>query len=249
VPSDVLHIVRHTINTLAREIPVDLKVELQLHQADTLMNFSDASTKSFVASHLFHLLKTCILRAVSLPEGVRTRGLQMCLYGLWHWGKALHQYSLPFPSDFFDLAGLEITRHILTERDQTSRVMGRCVEALVINIVARTSDSTGQNNEKTLGLLSAFLGLGNRDVTLWLSRPSAIELMNIVSLAFGDIGSLTAVTVPSYVRGVVLQTFGMLSRALPAEINSVTMQDQIPDSPADIPNHDGQCELILRSTV
>ncbi len=250
VPSDVLHIVGHTIGTLAQALPAELEVKFQLVQADTLMN---SSIKSVIVSHLCDLLKTWTLKTLPLPEEVRTSYLQMCLNGLWCWGKVLHQLgvSQPLPPEFLDLAGLEITRHIRTEKDPASRVMGRCFEALVVNnlaaLIKSRSNSTVQIRAKARGCLSAILGTESSDVMHWMSQPGAIELVNIVFLALGDIGSLAADTVPSYVLDVVSQTFNILSQALPAEINTeLGLVDRI-HAPADIP--DGQCELILRSCL
>ena len=247
VPPDVLHIVGQTISILSQDLPFDLKVELQLHQADALRDCSDSPTKSIIVPHLLELLRRCTLNALFLPVEMRTGCLQMYLKGLWHWGKALHQLdaSQPLPSQFLDLSSLEFTRHILTERDHASRVMGRCVEALVYNLATRVSlrtDSTVQGREKALAYLSAFHGTENRDVTLWLSQPGAIRLVNIVSLALGDIGSFSADTVPSYALDVVPQTFRTLSQTLSAETRTVLGQDQT-NALVGIPN--GECKIVL----
>ncbi len=240
VPSDVQHIVRQTIGTLAQALPAELKVELQLDQADALMNVPDSSIKSIIVSFLRDLLKTCTLRTLPLPEEVRTCCLQMCLYSMWDLGQVLHRLgdSQPFPPELLDLAGLEITRLIRTEKDQASRVLGRCVEALVVsNLAARIkshTDSTVQISDEALTYLSAILGTESRDLRLLLGRPGAVELANMVSLIFSEIDSLFSDTIPSDVLDMIQQTYGILSPTLPAELNAEMMNLT-----------DGQCEVIL----
>ena len=247
VPSDVLHMVGQTLSILAQALPDELKSSLRVIQADSLMNFPNCSMESIIAPLLDCLLNAPKFLPLSLPEEVRTSCLKTCLNGLWRWGKALHQFgaSQPLPPQFLDVAGPEITRHIRTEKDQASRVMGRCVEALVVtNLVARIksrTDSTVQSNDEALKCLSTILGTGSHDVMLWLSQPGAIELVNLIFLAFGAIGSLAADTVPSYVLDVVAQTFSIVSRAFPDDIYYELELYQI-HAPMD--NPDGQCELI-----
>ncbi|KAF8260601.1 hypothetical protein EI94DRAFT_887400 [Lactarius quietus] len=190
-----------TVCALTQDLPADLKVELPLHSVNTLMNTFDGPTESIIVPTLLDLFKMCTLQTLPLPEEIRTSCLQLCLTALWHRGKVLHQLgaSQQLLPDFLDLSDLEITRHILTEQHRASRVMGRCVEALVINLAARIkscSNSTVQNRDEAIGRLSAFHGTENRNVTLWLSQPGAIELANMVSLALGEIGSLAADTDP-----------------------------------------------------
>jgi len=240
VPLDVLHIVGQTIKNLAQALPAELKVELQLDKADALMNVSDSSIKSVIVSLLRDLLKTCTLRTLPLPEEVLTNCLQMCLNGLWRWGRVLHQLgaSQPLPPEFLDLAGLEITRHLRIEKDQASRVMGRCVEALVVsNLAARIesrTDSTVQVGDEALACLSAILGTENRDLRLWLGRSGAVELANMASLILSEIDFLFSNTAPSDVLDMIQQTFSILSPTLPAELNAELMS-----------NTDGQCEVVL----
>ncbi|KAI9446263.1 hypothetical protein H4582DRAFT_544764 [Lactarius indigo] len=87
---------------------------------------------------------------------------------------------------------------------------------------------------RNLACLSAILGTKSDEVKLWLRQPGSIELVNTLFLAFGDIGSLSADTVPSYVLDVVPQTFGILSQTLPAEIKTKLGPDQ-KHALADIP--------------
>ena len=255
MPSDVLQIVGQTIDTLARDLPPELKAMLRINQADALTAVSSGPggpARSIVVSRLHALLKVCTLRTSPLPEEVRTNCLRTCLNGLWHWGKA-HQNveaSQPLPPDFLDLAGLEITHHIWTEVDQASRVIGRCVGALVVNNLAACiklhANSTALNNDNALAWFSAILRAQSRDVKLWLTQPGAIELVNMISFTFGDISSLATNTVPSYVLDAVAQTFNILSEALPAGFNNQLRLDQT-QSLMDIPV--GQCEFILPSCL
>ncbi|KAI9455574.1 hypothetical protein BJY52DRAFT_636129 [Lactarius psammicola] len=153
----------------------------------------------------------------------------MCLYGLWDLGTVLHRLggSRPLPPEFLDLASLEVTRHIRTEKDQASRVLGRCVEASVVgNLAARIksrTDSTVQISDEALTCLSAILGTESRDFRLWFGRPGAIELANMASLIFSETDSLFSNTTSSDELDMIQQMYNILSPTLPAELNAELM--------------------------
>jgi len=175
----------------------------------------------------------------------------MCLKSLWYCAEAYHQPDASkmllsyFPRT---LASPEIIRLIRIEKDPVAHVIRRCFEALVISKVAACIRSRTHSNvhisDEELVCLSAILGTERRDIMHCLKHPGAIELMNIVFLASGDIGSSAPDTVSPYILDVVPQTFSTHSQALPAEINTVLGLDQI-FAPGNILN--GQCELIPSS--
>ncbi|KAH9013342.1 hypothetical protein EDB84DRAFT_1533103, partial [Lactarius hengduanensis] len=222
VPSDVEHIVRQTIIALAQALPTELKVELHLDQVDTLMNNPDStSIKSLIVSLFRDLLKTCTLRTLS--EEVRAICLQTCLQSLWYLGKELQQLgnSQPSAPEFLDLASPEITRHIRTEKNEACRMKGRCVEALVISHLTARADSTVQISDGALGRISAILGTESLDSRLWLDRPGAIELANMVSLLFSGIESLFSDSdTPSDVLDMIQRTLSILSPTLLADLKA-----------------------------
>ncbi|KAF8261194.1 hypothetical protein EI94DRAFT_822139 [Lactarius quietus] len=231
VPPYVLHIVGQTISTLTQALSAELCIELQLNQADSWMNVPDSRIKSVIVSHLRGLFKVCTQRPFPLPEAVRTYCVQMCLYGLWCWVKVHRQLdaSQPLPPEFLDLAGLDITSHIRTEKDQNTRVMGRCVEALVvINLVARIrsrtdSDSTIPLSDKESACISAILGTESHDLRLWLSQPGAVELATLV---FSEIEVLFTDTLPSesIMPHMVEETCDIVYWQLPYELSAEMLE-------------------------
>ena len=153
--------------------------------------------------------------------------------------------AAPLPSYvFITFTNPEMTRRIREEGDLAVRVIGRCVESLVVNKLAAAIKSRhipASNDE--LACLSAILGTKSEDVKLLLNHPGAIEFTNLVFLALDDC-SFTPEIVPSYVLDVVQDTFSFLSRALPAELKAKMRLIQA-DSVMNV--SDGQCALALRS--
>ncbi|KAI9447504.1 hypothetical protein H4582DRAFT_2051254 [Lactarius indigo] len=188
-----------------------------------LMNIPDStSIKSIVVSLLRDLLKTCTLKTLPLPEEVRASSLEACLQGLWYLGKELQQLgdSRPLAPEFLNLASLEIMRHIRTEKDEACRVMGRCVEALVVSHLAARTDSIAQISNKALGRISAILGTES-DSRLWLGRSGAIELANMVSLLFSEIEALFSDSdTPSDMLDMIQRTLSVLSPTLLADLKA-----------------------------
>ena len=153
---------------------------------------------------------------------------------------------VPLPSYIFiALTNPEMTRRIREEHDLSVRVIGRCLEALVVNKLASTIKSrrTPASNDE-LVCLSAILGTKSDDVKRLLKRPGAIDFTNMIFLALDDFSSMTLETVPSYVLTVVQETFIFLSRALPPEWNAKMRRIQ-EDSLRLMNISDGRCELIL----
>jgi hypothetical protein len=174
--------------------------------------------------------------------------LRSWMKNLWSFTREYNERgnAAPLPSYvFIAFTNPEMTRRIREEGDLAVRVIGRCVEALVVNKLAVDIKSRRipANNDE-LACLSAILGTKSDNVKLLLNHLGAIEFTNLVFLALDDFYSLTPETVPSYVLNVVQETFSFLSRALPAELNAKMRLIQT-DAVTNV--SDGKCALALRS--
>jgi len=119
-----------------------------------------------------------------------------------------------------------MTRRIREQRGLA--VIGRCVEALVVNKLAADINSrTVPVSDAELACLSSILASESRDVRLCLTQPGIIELVNMSSFTLGHIGSLRANDVPLDARDVFQQTLNILSKALPAQENAELQPDQM----------------------
>jgi len=154
--------------------------------------------------------------------------------------------SVPLPSYvYITFTNPKMIRHIRKQDDITVRVIGCCVEALVINKLA--ADISSRNvpvSIDELSCLSAILGAKSDDVMLLLSHPGAIELTNMVFFALVDFYSSesTYPREPLDVLDVVQKTFEIISHALPAQLNATMLLNQT----GTLMNvSDGQCEFIL----
>ena len=156
--------------------------------------------------------------------------LRAWMKNLWHFTREYSErgHSVPLPPFICTaFTNPEITRRIRKQRDLAVRVIGRCVEALIVNKLAADIHSRNfpvTNDE--LACLSAILGTKNRDVMLLLSRSGAIEFTNMVFLALDDFDSFAHRTVPSYVLDVIQQTSSAHSRVLPHELKAKMRIDQ-----------------------
>ena len=130
-----------------------------------------------------------------------------------------------------------MTRRMHTEWDITAHVIGRCVEALVVKKlvagVRSRTDSNVQIGNEELACLSAILGTGSRDVMFCLEWPGAVELASMVSLALGDVGSLTVDALPSDVLDVVQRTLATLSRTAELQPDPPIVQLDTSESSSD----------------
>jgi hypothetical protein len=246
LPPDALDVAYQTLSILSQSLPIAEVVAPQLDRSLAQLNIPNGEFVRPIVSCLLQLLQLCFLISgtSALTTEVRVSCLRMCLMSLWYCAKAYNQLgpSTPLPSYFFlDFATPEITGHIQTETDPVANIIGRCFQSLVVNkvaahIIGRT-ESDGQLRDNALECLSAILGTECDNFRLWLEQPSAIELLNVVFLAFDDIGTSATDTVPSYVLDVIPQTFRILSQAVSAEMNIELGLIQI-EAHADIP--DGQ---------
>ena len=223
VPPDENHeldVVHRTLTIFSQALPAQEGPELQVEQT-IVFNGSDGTFERLLVSRLLGLLKTCILVSPPLSTEGRTSRLRMCLKGLWYLGRAYNNlgHSVLLPSYIYvTLTSSEMTRCIRERHDLGVRVVGRCVEALVVNKLAaeiQSRDDPASDDE--LACLSAILGTKSNDVSLLLRHPGAIEFTNMAFLAWVSRFSASA-GVPSDVPDVVQQTFSVLSPALPAEL-------------------------------
>ncbi len=169
----------------------------------------------------------------------------MWMKNLWDFTREYNERgnSVPLPSYVcIAFTNPEMTRRIREQRDLAVRVIGRCIEALVVNKLAadiKSRDIPVSKDE--LACLSAILGSNSDDMMVLLNHPGAIEFTNMIFLALGDLYFPRLDTVPSYVLDVVQQTSSALSQALPPEFNAEMRLNQTNT----LSVSDGQCELIL----
>jgi len=167
--------------------------------------------------------------------------------GLWYFGMAFHNNfgnAVSLPSCFIDL---NLICHIPWVHDAVPREIARCVGALVVSklIIDINSRDTPVSDQE-LTCLSTILHSNSDDVTRLLGHPGAVEFTNIVFLALHNITLLSSNTMSSDVLDVVRQTFVIISRILPPELNA-TMRLDWPDASTDVSH--GECESYTVSTI
>ena len=175
--------------------------------------------------------------------------LRACMKSLWHFTRAYNEHgnSLPLPS-YICIAFInpEMTRRIYQDADLATQAILGCVGALVVNnLAANIISRKVAPSEAELACLSAILAIKRHDTIFLLEYPSAIELTNMVFLALNGIYS-TLDLLPPDVRDVVQRTFGILSQALPLDLNAGVNPNQT-DTLTQV--SDGQCTLILSSCL
>ena len=228
LPPDVLDVAYQTLTFLSQSLPTGGAVVPQLDRSLVQLNTPNGEFFQPIVSRLLNLQSCFMISGThALTTEVRRSCLRMCLRSLWYCAKTYHQLgpSTPLPSYFYvEFATAELSGHIQAEKDPIAYIIGRCFQSLVINKVAAhiktSTESDDQLRNNALAYLS--LGIGCDSLSLWLEHPGAIELLNVVFLAFDDIHTdhtYTTDTIPSYVLDVIPQTFRILSQAFPVEIN------------------------------
>ena len=122
----------------------------------------------------------------------------------------------------------EMTRRLREERDLSVRVIGRCIQALVVKKLTtdiNSSDGPVSGIVDSLECLSAILGTENHEASLCLGHPGTIELLNLASLALGDVSSLQVDQIPPDTCYVLQQTFTVLSQTLTSSFDAGLPQD------------------------
>ena len=158
--------------------------------------------------------------------------LRLWMKTLWSFTIACNEpwYSFALPSYVcVTFTNPEMTRRIHEQRDLAVRVIGRCVEALIVKKL--TADMTPRNvpvsgHNYKLACLTTILGTTNNDVESLLDHPGATEFTEMVFLALDNLHPSAIEKVPLYVLGVVQETLNILSRALPRDWNVAMLLDQ-----------------------
>jgi hypothetical protein len=121
---------------------------------------------------------------------------------------------MPLPSSFSLVhASPEITRLIKEESDPTTRVIGRCFEALVVDKLVADA-SVNSLPDEGVACLSAILGSESLIVSQWLGLPGAIDLRNVISLISGEIDTFVADELPLDVLEIFQQTLSIIARQI-----------------------------------
>ena len=168
---------------------------------------------------------------------------------LWCLTKACNETgdSVPLPPYLcIAFSSPEMTGRMREERDLTVRVIGRCIEALVVckltaDIKSRTGNAYPRSHE--LACLSGILGTDCGNINAFFKYAGAIEFTNMVFLALDDIYSFTLETMPLYAVEMVQETFNSLSRALPESLAKMRPKK----TSCLMGVSESQFELVLRS--
>ncbi|KAH8993891.1 hypothetical protein EDB86DRAFT_1317031 [Lactarius hatsudake] len=178
------------------------------------------NTDPIFGSRLYDLLKTCIPGTSLLDDKLRKNRLRVCLNCLWYFSRAYSHpgVSQPLPSYFPNSLIPEIVRRVQTEEDFTLRAIGHCVIAVVISkLAADVKSRTIIVNDGVLTFLSPVLNTEGHDLEFLHNQPGTVALANMISLSFGELGTLADGAVPPDVLDLVQQTLTILSRALLAQ--------------------------------
>jgi hypothetical protein len=158
--------------------------------------------------------------------------------------------SVPLPPYVLvALTNPEMTCRLRKEGDSTVRLMGHCVEALVVKKL--TADINSRNDVKSsnvpvsnyeLACLSAILDLPGDHVMLLLNHPGAIELTSVFFFSLVNSFEIPLDSVPSYALDMVRRTSSTLFHALPPELNTEVRLNQAETL---MNAADGQCKFLL----
>ena len=245
-PSYALDVVQQTLDILSRSFSGSTTQSTGLHfdQPIPIICGSDGKFETILLSRLHDLLNACQLATFppTTELDVRTSRLRLCLRGLWYFGRAFNLLGIDLPSDIY-LAFLnsEMT-HTQSYPDTAVRAIGHCALSLIVNKLAADIDArTLPINDAELACLSTILKIDKRDVTHMLSHPGAIQFAIMSFLMTDTIYDALLLTSTPYVSHVVEQTFNILSRTLPAQLDA-EMQLGLTDTLVDISK--GRFELI-----
>jgi hypothetical protein len=235
LPSDVRDVAQQSLVALSQTA----ELHGDLDQPIAQLNISDAIFDNIIVSGFYKLLQMFKPDTSHLPAEVRRSCLRICLKSLCYCAQAYNRpgTSKRLPPYFLStLASPKIAELIRAEQDPVSHVLGRCFSALVVmKLVVDFRSRNDQYFQISDDELLCFAAVFDEKqfserwlMKTMLESPGVIELLNVLFLAY-DSDCLAANTewVPSYAVGVIRQTFSVLSRALPAEINTKLEQDQI----------------------
>ena len=214
VPPDVLGVVQQTLGLISDTLPTEWIAQQQLDETFSLISVPDGNFERIVSSRLEQFLKAYIPNTSPLTVEVRTSFLRIYLKSLWCFARLYHRpgASMPLPS-YFTLvhASPEITHLIQAELDPTTRVIGRCFQALVVDKLVADANSL---TDEGVACLSAILGSENHIVRHWLCQPGAIDLRNVVSVISDEIDTFFAGEFPEDVLEIFQQTLNIIARQI-----------------------------------
>ena len=185
---------------------------------------------------------------------------------LWYFTRKYNKYesTVPLPSSVYAaFTNPEMTRRIRKQHDFAVCTIGRCIGALVVNnLVANinsrnipfsdvnklSADINSRNVPVTsdeLACLSAILGTQSHDVRLSLSHPGTIELVNLASLALGNVSSPQANQMPPEALSMYHKTLTIVSQALPVQVTPKLSLDEVVPL-ANISDHNFERTIVSR---
>ena len=123
---------------------------------------------------------------------------------------------MPLPSFVsITLTNPEFTRRIHSKGDLTTRVTGRCVQALIVKKLADSISSSGGVCDVEMGWVSSLLQIEPAEYSRWRRPSPVLKLHNVVSLMSSEIETLfTLETSPADVLKIVQQTLEIISSDL-----------------------------------
>jgi hypothetical protein len=189
------------------------------------------SEKLYSDPHLYHL-KMPVRDLIShTNEGYRS--VHMWMKNLWDLTREYNEHGnlVPLPSYVcITFTNPEIICRMTRIRNRfpRGRMIGRCIVALVVNkLVTDINSPNVLVNNDELACLSAILGTESHDVRLSLGQPGTIQLVNLVSLAWGDVRSLRADRTLPHKESALQETLAILSQALPAQANDEPLDQTV----------------------
>ena len=246
IPSDVtvMDMVQQTLDILSQPISTSTteSAGLQFNQPIPIISGSNGKFESILLSRLYTLLNTCLLATMAH----RIEHLRLCLRGLWSFGQAFNLLGIDLPSDIYIVflnSGVTLTQ---SHSDATVRVIGHCAISSVVNkLVADINARTLPINDAELACLSVILNTDSQGVIYVLSHPGAIQLARmslLMGLMSDTIDDAIFWNPTSNARSVIQQTFSILFKALPAQLDAEIRLD-LTDTLIDVA--EGRFELIL----
>ncbi|KAH9071453.1 hypothetical protein EDB83DRAFT_2364028 [Lactarius deliciosus] len=212
VPSDVLDVVQQTLDLVSQALPEERIAQQQPDRTIPPISISDDDFERIISYNLEEFLKACISNTSPITMEVRTSCLRIFLKSLWYFARLYHQLdaSTPMPSYFpLTYASTEITHLIQTELDPSTRVVGRCFEALVVD---KLMEDTNSLTDEGVACISAILGKESHIVWHWLNQPGAIDLRNVISVISDEIDTFVADELSPDVLEILQQTLSIIAR-------------------------------------
>ena len=168
---------------------------------------------------------------------------------LWYFTRKYNTYesTVPLPSSVYvAFTNSEMIRRIRKQHDPAVRAIGCCIGALIVNkLVADINSRDLPVSDVELACLSAILDTQSHDVRLCLSHPGTIELVNMASLALGDVSTSQANQMPPDTLSMFHKTLAIVSQALPAQVTPKLSLDEVV-ALASISDHNFERTIVSR---